>query len=242
MLRHALAIADTALAAATPEAASRRFHAAAAASGATYLQTRVYRRPAERLTPASHWRAGGVVVRMCAADWPDSDAFRYICIDRNPLVDAVRQGLTTYRFGDFATRTPAFGRYWDALAEGRIGDALCATAYGPGRRIASLHLGFGDAAPDAEAARAWQMAGLLLVERLLALSPDPDPPADTGLTLRERDALCFVADGKTDWEIAQILGIAEATARFHVDNARRKLGASNRAQAVARLIAREGPL
>ena len=36
--------------------------------------------------------------------------------------------------------------------------------------------------------------------------------------------------------VAVILGVSEATARFHVDNARRKLGAVNRAQAVARLI------
>ena len=49
-------------------------------------------------------------------------------------------------------------------------------------------------------------------------------------------ALPLVAEGKTDWEISVILGIAEATVRFHVDNARRKLGAVNRAQAVARLV------
>jgi len=46
----------------------------------------------------------------------------------------------------------------------------------------------------------------------------------------------LVAEGKTDWEISVILGIAEATVRSHVDNARRKLGAINRAQAVARLV------
>lgn len=33
-----------------------------------------------------------------------------------------------------------------------------------------------------------------------------------------------------------ILGIAQATVRFHVDNARRKLSAVNRTQAVARLV------
>ncbi len=33
-----------------------------------------------------------------------------------------------------------------------------------------------------------------------------------------------------------ILGVSEATARFHVDNGRRKLGAVTRAQAVARMV------
>ena len=55
------------------------------------------------------------------------------------------------------------------------------------------------------------------------------------LTDRERDALAWVANGKSDWEISRILGVSEATARFHVDNARRKLGAANRAHAVARM-------
>ncbi|MBX9745676.1 MAG: helix-turn-helix transcriptional regulator [Hyphomonadaceae bacterium] len=48
--------------------------------------------------------------------------------------------------------------------------------------------------------------------------------------------MAFVADGKTDWEISVIMGIAEATVRFHADNARRKLGAVNRAHAIARLV------
>ena len=76
------------------------------------------------------------------------------------------------------------------------------------------------------------MAGLLLTERLMdfALLPESQPL----LTDREHDCLAFVAEGKTDWEIANLLGISEATTRFHLNNARKKLGAVNRAQAVAR--------
>ena len=66
--------------------------------------------------------------------------------------------------------------------------------------------------------------------------PEPEPDPEPRLTRRERDSIALVAEGKTDWELAVILGVSEATARFHVDNARRKLGAVNRAQAVARLI------
>ena len=50
--------------------------------------------------------------------------------------------------------------------------------------------------------------------------------------------MALVAEGKTDWEISVILGVSEATARFHVDNARRKLDAVSRAQAVAKMIDR----
>lgn len=70
---------------------------------------------------------------------------------------------------------------------------------------------------------------------------DPAAPAATShanarLTPRERDALTWVAEGKSDWEIAVILGLSRTTIRFHVDNARKKLGAVNRAQAVAVLL------
>jgi LuxR family quorum sensing-dependent transcriptional regulator len=80
------------------------------------------------------------------------------------------------------------------------------------------------------------MAGLLLTERLLTLA-EPASADEVRLTDRERDSLAWVAEGKSDWEIAMILGLAESTVRFHVDNARRKLGAVNRTQAVARLAA-----
>jgi LuxR family quorum sensing-dependent transcriptional regulator len=42
-----------------------------------------------------------------------------------------------------------------------------------------------------------------------------------------------VAAGKTDWEISQILNIAEQTAHEYVQNALTKLNATTRAQAVA---------
>ena len=74
----------------------------------------------------------------------------------------------------------------------------------------------------------------MLTERLMDFSNglQDDLP---GLSDRERDSLAFMADGRRDKEIADLLGITEATVRFHIDNARRKLGARNRAQAVARL-------
>jgi DNA-binding CsgD family transcriptional regulator len=45
----------------------------------------------------------------------------------------------------------------------------------------------------------------------------------------------WVAVGKTDWEIAQVLGISSSTAHFHVESAKKKLGLNSRAEAVARL-------
>lgn len=58
------------------------------------------------------------------------------------------------------------------------------------------------------------------------------------LTRREIECLQWAAAGKTDWEIAQLIGVAEATAHYHVERAKKKLGVSSRIQAVALLALR----
>lgn len=231
----ALRLADDVFTATTPEEASRRFFKAASRLGATYLQTRLYRRPVARLTSASHWAAGGFIARISPGHWPGSAAFNYVCFECNPLLSAIRENRTRYRFSDFARHgDPAYSAYWDALGEADIADALCATSYGGRGVITSLHLGFGERRIDADTARAVQMAGLILTERLMEFSGglEDDTPA---LSDRERDCLAFLADGRRDQEIADLLGITETTVRFHIDKARRKLGARNRTQAIARL-------
>src|SRR5258705_4767561 len=49
---------------------------------------------------------------------------------------------------------------------------------------------------------------------------------------REVETLTWVARGKTSAEIAQILGLTKRTVDFHIDNARTKLGAATRTEAV----------
>lgn len=234
---------EPALAATTPVAASEAFHSALEPLGVTYFQSRLYRRPRGTLTSQAHWNAGGVVQRVARDGWVGSAGFDYICLTCNPLLQPIRDGQTRYRFSDFARRDRReFQDYWDALSEAGFSEALCATAYGPDRAIASFHIGIDHKDPDADTAFAIQTAALIVAERMISQAPDVLPevplgPTEPALSARERDALMFVAEGKTEWEISKILGVAESTARFHVDNARRKLGAVNRAHAVARLLA-----
>lgn len=62
--------------------------------------------------------------------------------------------------------------------------------------------------------------------------------ATEALTQRERTCLRWAAEGKTAWEIAQILGISERTVVFHLQNASSKLGTTGRQHAIAIAIAR----
>jgi DNA-binding NarL/FixJ family response regulator len=57
-------------------------------------------------------------------------------------------------------------------------------------------------------------------------------PGLDALTERERDVLDFLCQGKANKEIARDLAIREVNVKVHVGNIMRKLGASNRTQAV----------
>ena len=61
--------------------------------------------------------------------------------------------------------------------------------------------------------------------------------ADEVLSPREREVLVLVSEGLTAREIAERLAIGVSTVRTHVENARTKLGARTRAEAVARAVA-----
>jgi LuxR family quorum sensing-dependent transcriptional regulator len=74
------------------------------------------------------------------------------------------------------------------------------------------------------------------LEKLRAKNPPQKRKSSEELTLRELDCLAWIAAGKTDWEIAQILSISELTVNSHVRNILRKLNAMHRAQAVAKAI------
>ena len=67
--------------------------------------------------------------------------------------------------------------------------------------------------------------------------PDAPHSPETGqrsvLTAREREVLAWVAQGKSAWEIGEILDIAKRTVDEHAQTAVRKLGAVNRTHAVA---------
>jgi LuxR family quorum sensing-dependent transcriptional regulator len=73
----------------------------------------------------------------------------------------------------------------------------------------------------------------------LTLSDSAQPAAPVSdLSPRELQCLQWASRGKTDAEIGVILGISARTARFHIENAKRKLGAATRVQAVAEAMRR----
>lgn len=58
-------------------------------------------------------------------------------------------------------------------------------------------------------------------------------PTMPRLTERERECLNWSAQGKSAWATSMILGVSENTVNFHLKSGMRKLGTTNRVQAVA---------
>lgn len=63
-------------------------------------------------------------------------------------------------------------------------------------------------------------------QRLLA--PDGRQTGEPNLTDREREILTWTLRGKSAWVVGQLLGLAVGTVNFHLRNAMRKLGVSNK--------------
>jgi len=68
------------------------------------------------------------------------------------------------------------------------------------------------------------------------LLPRPMDPALPSLTPRELESLRWTMEGKTAWEVGNVLGISERTAALHVNNATHKLGCVNKHQAVLKAL------
>jgi len=82
---------------------------------------------------------------------------------------------------------------------------------------------------------ALQLATIYFHARLLAFR-DESLACDAQLTPRQRECLHWVARGKTDWEIGEILKISEATVHTHVEKAKRLYAVPTRLQAVVEAV------
>ncbi|WP_399945871.1 response regulator [Streptomyces sp. BBFR25] len=128
--------------------------------------------------------------------------------------------LTTFETDEHVARALRIG------ASGFLGKDVTAEELLDGIRTVAA----GDALLSAAATRS-------LITRFLD-SPDPAaspvPSEDlAALTAREREITALVADGKSDKEIAAELFLSPLTVRTHVQRAKTKLGARDRAQLVA---------
>jgi LuxR family quorum sensing-dependent transcriptional regulator len=153
--------------------------------------------------------------------------------DSNFLPRALRQRASPFKWSDAGPFNAKEQAVWRALADNGFSDGLAAPCHGPDGYMGVVSIGFErlDQVSPADQA-AVQFAALVLHDRMRMLSTPPETERPK-LTPRERDCMGFIAQGKSDWDISVILGVSHTTIISHVQNAKRKLGATTRAQAVA---------
>lgn len=185
---------------------------------------------------------------------------RIVIVDDHPVV---REGLVAALDGKNGIEVVgAFGSAEEALASGKSADVVVLDLELPGLRgldaiprfkwpvlVLTAYASEDDVEAALEAgAKGYLLKGAALddIERAIAAVARGDTILDPRvttlviradrrhrLTAREREVLRLMAAGDSNKVIARKLRIAERTAKYHVTSIFNKLGAENRAQAVA---------
>ena len=162
---------------------------------------------------------------------------------RDPVIKHLRKEARPYSWSDVKERdalTKADVRVFDEATDFRMEDGLIVPFITPSGTVA-LFSPCGEK-PDLspEARTAAEMMGVMALQAFRRAIQDgmreegPYKP----LTPREREILQWVASGKSDDEISQILSISVTTVIKHVENAKRKLDSYKRTAAIITALRR----
>lgn len=156
---------------------------------------------------------------------------------RDPVVTHLRRTLRTYSWSDVRSSralTKGEVRIMDEARDFGITDGLTIPIITATNSLAVVSP-CGRSPDLADRARsAINMIGIVghqALKRLQQRGPQPEP-ALASLPPREREIMQYIAIGKTDNEISDILNISATTVLTHVERAKRKLGTPKRSVAV----------
>jgi LuxR family transcriptional activator of conjugal transfer of Ti plasmids len=83
-----------------------------------------------------------------------------------------------------------------------------------------------------------QTVSIAALHRANSLMVPPREVSGSTLSTREKECVMLLGQGLTDREISRVLNVSGATVRFHLDNARHKMGARSRAHLTMMLSSR----
>jgi LuxR family quorum-sensing system transcriptional regulator CciR len=174
-----------------------------------------------------------------------------------PIYAASRRTTVGFRFDDLPNLIKLNDRQKevrDASRKAGIIDGFCVPAHIPGEANGSCTFVVKNNKPlpernlpmaqvvgnfAYEAARLLLRSGVRFVgpEARYRKSGEPEEPAPAlpevpKLTTRQLECVVLVGRGKSDWEIAKILGLHEQTVTDHLNEARRRFGLSRRGELV----------
>jgi len=160
---------------------------------------------------------------------------------RDPVVTELRRNLTPYSWGDLRRNRPLKKEEIKIIDEAREWGSrdgmMIQIMTGSGSMSCFCPCGLEpDLTPRARAALEIIAIYSHHALKRAVLQTQRQEIEHVPLTRREREIMQWVAIGKSDEEIGQILSIATATVTQHVENAKRKLDALRRTYAVVQAI------
>lgn len=176
--------------------------------------------------------------------WPTAWLERYIRQDYvhvDPVIRQLRRTVTPFKWDEAAydrDNEPGAHRVMTEATEFRMNSGLTVPIYSVSGFQACVTYGSAERKVDLPSR---SVAALHLISiyahnktrDIMVGNGNRAAKRATGLSAREIEVLKWMAAGKTNWEIARILGVAERTVEFHVSQALRRLNAVTRTQAVA---------
>ncbi|WP_246675045.1 LuxR family transcriptional regulator [Mesorhizobium sp. B2-5-3] len=182
-------------------------------------------------------------VLLC--DWPVEWLERYVArnyVDHDPIVSHMKQLQAPFQWREAAQGVSIDRSSGEVMGDAvvfKLRDGLAFPLITLDGQIVMVSLGGEAVELSAAEFGLVSLVSTYAVGRAMQLHTKASKTIDSvELTPRERECLQWAAVGKSEWEISQILGISEHTSEKHLLNAKSKLGAVNRVQAVAEAIRR----
>jgi LuxR family quorum sensing-dependent transcriptional regulator len=182
--------------------------------------------------------------RFFFLDWPtewDEFYHRNDFFEDDFMVVEARRRIMPFLWSEVAAQTKLTDRQrelHDAARAFGWREALAVPVHGPNSLQGLVTMAtFDELALDASTKALLQAMSIAVHERCrTSASFGMSDAAPVALSRRELECLQWVAAGKTDWEIAKLLGIKPVTAHYHVERVKKKFGVSSRVEAVAAAV------
>jgi DNA-binding CsgD family transcriptional regulator len=164
------------------------------------------------------------------------DSYKALEWDKiDPVLQHIHSARRPFSWTELCSRTPLTQRQHVFLEKSRelgVHSGVTIPLHGPGTEMDLISLSLRDekASPNEKLGEIYAISAQywLRFGELTDTARKPVP----NLTLKELECLRWCKEGKTNWEIGEILATSEKTVEFHLSNTIRKLGACNRITAV----------
>lgn len=184
----------------------------------------------------------GTPFAIAADGFPEDWLCQYIekeLVAIDPIPELAAKMSTPFFWHDIEALvepTPERRKFLSAMQDAHLGDGLAFFVFGPAMQNAYVGLGFGVDRIDLEQGEVMKLQCVAQAGHLRVCALNEQHPKARALTARETEILEWVARGKSNTVIADIVGISSHTVDAHMRSIYRKLRVNDRTSAAIRGI------